>query len=222
MPPRPTHTSAFRLNDLRNLYRNYPIATTIVTLLVIGIAFLASDVRVSRSSHFLGRLTDTSNSDAVASSPGFLDPRTSPLIPADLGEIRMANWNIRWFPSGRPEPQDPGAEAITMRSAAKVIRRLEPNILCAEEIRSEEVAKEFARLIRLPDFRLTLDASMPSAEPLALSASSPLAAPLGELERRVKGIEVLVPQTKGLWLGWAWPEYEGEPPRATLAIRNSF
>lgn len=74
----------------------------------------------------------------------------------------------------------------------------------------------------LPEFRLTLDASAPSAEALAPSSSAPLAAPLGELERRVKGIEVLVPQTKGLWLGWAWPEYEGEPARATLSIRNSF
>lgn len=75
---------------------------------------------------------------------------------------------------------------------------------------------------RLPEFRLTLDASMPSAEAFAPSSSAPLAAPLGELERRVKGIEVLVPQTKSLWLGWAWPEYEGEPARATLSIRNSF
>ncbi len=74
----------------------------------------------------------------------------------------------------------------------------------------------------LPEFRLTLDASMPSAGALAPSSSAPLADPLGELERRVKGVEVLVPQTKGLWLGWAWPEYEGEPPRATLSIRNSF
>lgn len=163
MRPRHPHSPAFRLKDLRDLFRKYPIATTIGTLLVIGIVFLSSDVRVSRSAHSLGRLADSfvekarpGESGAAAPSAGFLDPRTSPLVPADPGEIRMANWNIRWFPSGRPEPQDPGAEAITMRSAAKVVRRLEPNILCAEEIRSEEVAQEFARLIRLPDFRLAV------------------------------------------------------------------
>ena len=71
----------------------------------------------------------------------------------------------------------------------------------------------------LPEFRLTLDASMPGGD----SSSPPLSgSPLGALERRVKGVEFLVPQTRTLWLGWEQPEAEGDSPRATFSIRNSF
>ena len=66
----------------------------------------------------------------------------------------------------------------------------------------------------LPEFRLTLDASMPEAA----AARSPL----GSLEHRVKGVEFLVPQTRTLWLGWEQPDAEGAPPRATFSIRNRF
>lgn len=63
----------------------------------------------------------------------------------------------------------------------------------------------------LPDFRVKLDASAPAA------ASS-----IGTLQSRVKGVEVLLPQTETLWLGWEMPEEEGDPPRATFSIRNTF
>jgi hypothetical protein len=63
----------------------------------------------------------------------------------------------------------------------------------------------------LPDFRVKLDASAPAA------ASS-----IGTLQSRVKGVEVLVPQTETLWLGWEMPEEEGDSPRATFSIRNTF
>lgn len=66
----------------------------------------------------------------------------------------------------------------------------------------------------LPDFRVKLDASMP-AEPGALAG-------FGGIESRVKGVEVLLPQTESLWLGWEMPEEEGDSPRATFSIRNTF
>lgn len=71
----------------------------------------------------------------------------------------------------------------------------------------------------LPEFRLTLDASMPGGDSPAASASG---RPLGALERRVKGVEFLVPQTRTLWLGWEQPDTEGDSPRATFSIRNRF
>ena len=79
-----------------------------------------------------------------------------PIVPAAAGEIRMANWNIRWFPAGRPEPQAEAAELITLRSAAKTIRGIEPAILCAEEIRDAAVAQKLAEAVKLPDFRLAV------------------------------------------------------------------
>ncbi len=63
----------------------------------------------------------------------------------------------------------------------------------------------------LPDFRVKLDASMPAAP-----------GALGDLQSRVKGVEVLLPQTETLWLGWEQPEEEGDSPRATFSIRNTF
>lgn len=64
---------------------------------------------------------------------------------------------------------------------------------------------------RLPDFRLTVDASA-DAVPGRLS----------DIERRVKAVEFLVPQSPGLWLGWELPETASETPRATFSIRSDF
>ena len=71
----------------------------------------------------------------------------------------------------------------------------------------------------LPEFRLTLDASMPGGDS---AGGAPVGNALGTLEHRVKGIEFLVPQTRTLWLGWEQPDAEGDSPRATFSIRNSF
>lgn len=72
----------------------------------------------------------------------------------------------------------------------------------------------------LPEFRLTLDASMPGGDSAAAPSAS--GGTLGALERRVKGVEFLVPQTRTLWLGWEQPDTEGDAPRATFSIRNRF
>lgn len=71
----------------------------------------------------------------------------------------------------------------------------------------------------LPEFRITLDASMPGGDSAGPTSSG---SALGTLERRVKGVEFLVPQTRTLWLGWEQPDADGDSPRATFSIRNSF
>ena len=71
----------------------------------------------------------------------------------------------------------------------------------------------------LPEFRLTLDASMPGADTAAPTSPGSV---LGGFERRVKGVEFLVPQTRTLWFGWEQPDAEGDSPRATFSLRNSF
>ena len=71
----------------------------------------------------------------------------------------------------------------------------------------------------LPEFRLTLDASMPGTDTAAPTSPGSV---LGGFERRVKGVEFLVPQTRTLWFGWEQPDAEGDSPRATFSIRNSF
>ena len=86
-------------------------------------------------------------------------PDPGPLVSAEPGEIRMADWNIRWFPSGRPEPQDAPSELATIRAAGKIVRSLEPTILCAEEIRDETAAKALAKAAKLRDFRLVVCSS---------------------------------------------------------------
>ena len=69
----------------------------------------------------------------------------------------------------------------------------------------------------LPEFRLTVDASMPGADAAASSIGS-----INALEHRVKGVEFLVPQTQTLWLGWEQPDADDDSPRATFSIRNRF
>ena len=65
---------------------------------------------------------------------------------------------------------------------------------------------------KLPEFRITMDAS-----------AETLPGNVGDIERRVRGVEVMVPQSRGLWLGWELPEEgSGEEPRATFSIRSKF
>lgn len=118
------------------------------------------------------------------------------------------------------EPQDPYEARETSEDVLAADRSAPPTFtLGAPFVRSATgwllPGSDLASLI--PEFRLTVDASMPGAGDLA----SP-SAPLGRLERRVKGVEILVPQTQTLWLGWEQPDAEGDSPRATFSIRNRF
>lgn len=115
--------------------------------------------------------------DALRAAP---DAPPPPIVPAGEGEIRMMNWNIRWFPSGRPEPQPEAAENITLRSVAKTIRQIEPNILCAEEIRNADVAAQLAAATKLPGFALavcsdfTLYDGTPGLQQVAIFSTYPV------------------------------------------------
>lgn len=60
-------------------------------------------------------------------------------------ELTVATWNIRWFPSGQPEPQPPEVEALAVEAAGRHIRRAEPHILCVQEIRDRSAAEALAR-----------------------------------------------------------------------------
>lgn len=77
-----------------------------------------------------------------------------PPPPQDIGDIRVATWNIRWFPSGFPNPNKPDTERANIRKAAAAIRALEPAILCAQEIRNADIATQLAEAVRIPNFQL--------------------------------------------------------------------
>lgn len=165
-------TNSAARDALRILYRKHPFATIATGLVVLALVLIATDVIPTglyggRTS--LADLTDNlverqiapgqdepslPNPKTAAAEP--LPPDVAPTLSAEAGEIRVADWNICWFPSGSPEPQDSITEAMTMRMAAKIIRRVEPTIFCAEEIRNEDIARQLAKEIKLPGFKLAV------------------------------------------------------------------
>lgn len=139
---------------------------------------------------------------------------SSPLLP--LACLVAACCTTAWTATGAEPPADPyektersddvlaadagGAPAPTLTLGTPLVRSatgwLLPGVDWFE---------------RLPDIRLKVDAS-----------ADVLPGRLSDIERRVKGVEFLVPQSRGLWLGWEAPEEGTETPRATFSIRSDF
>ncbi len=60
--------------------------------------------------------------------------------------IRVVNWNLEWFPGGKPDAK-PEERAAQMDAAKKAIRELQPDILLVQEIRDWPGLAELAGAI---------------------------------------------------------------------------
>lgn len=145
-----------------------------IGMLLAGIGFLVGDLLTkpttgTRLGFLAGEIPEVDVSGAaveaepMAETPESVEPQPAvPLepveawVPPEAQEIRVVDWNIRWFPSGYPEPRSKAVETANIRTAAAVIRALEPHIFCAEEIRSAEVAQQLADEIALLQFDLAV------------------------------------------------------------------
>ncbi len=90
---------------------------------------------------------------ALVSLLGLTDCSDRPPV-APGSELRVATWNIRWFPSGRPIAVAPSVERQIIGAAAREVRKAEPHIICLQEIRDREAAAELARSSRLPGLKV--------------------------------------------------------------------
>lgn len=94
--------------------------------------------------------------------------------------LHAATWNIRWFPSGRPEPQDPQIEAEIIDAAAAQIRRLQPHVLCLQEIRDHAAAEALVAAIGLRGLSVAVCSSFlrrdgtPARQQLAILTNQPV------------------------------------------------
>ena len=138
----------------RNLKKTSPLAILAAIVLVGLYQYFTGDSggrKIDNPQHHVvtSRTEKGGSAEARADVRGVAD--------REAGEIRMAAWNICWFPSGGPEPVSRSKERRATREAARFIRDVRPDILCAEEIRSREDAEALAKEVRdggLENFRL--------------------------------------------------------------------
>ncbi len=94
--------------------------------------------------------------------------------------LHAATWNIRWFPSGRPEPQEPRIEAEIIAATAAYVRRAEPHVLCLQEIRDRAAAEALAEATGLRGLRVAVCSAFlrrdgtPARQQLAILTNQPI------------------------------------------------
>jgi endonuclease/exonuclease/phosphatase family metal-dependent hydrolase len=64
---------------------------------------------------------------------------------ADQMSIKVATWNLHWFPSGSQIMGTPEEERQRVSEFANVVREAGPDILLVQEVRNPEVVEELAR-----------------------------------------------------------------------------
>lgn len=75
-------------------------------------------------------------------------------VPAVENGLRVAIWNMEWFPAGGPEPQNAAVEGEKILAAGRVLRRAGvPDVFVAVEIRDEETCQALAGTLRDPAFQ---------------------------------------------------------------------
>ena len=70
--------------------------------------------------------------------------------PHEPQEVIVATWNIKWFPSGTPDTQNPEFERRVIDATAREVRKHEPDILCVQEIRDAAALTQMVQRTGLP------------------------------------------------------------------------
>ena len=55
-------------------------------------------------------------------------------------KIRITTWNLEWFPNGSPHETTPEIQAQRIEAAADVLKKLDPDILLLQRMKSDEVS----------------------------------------------------------------------------------
>lgn len=67
---------------------------------------------------------------------------------ASFGQLRVTTWNLNWFPDGSQQPATPAEQANRIEAAAKVLRKLDSDVLLLQEVRDYAVCTRLAEAIR--------------------------------------------------------------------------
>lgn len=60
-------------------------------------------------------------------------------------QIRVATWNLTWFPSGSPDQLAPEVEELTISAVASVLNGLQPDVIILQEVRDKEACEQLAQ-----------------------------------------------------------------------------
>ncbi len=82
---------------------------------------------------------------AAENRPENASARDASRIPGGAGRgLSFATWNMEWFPSGWPEPQEPAVERRRIADAARGLRSIGvPDVLFVQEIRDAAICSNF-------------------------------------------------------------------------------
>ena len=60
--------------------------------------------------------------------------------------VRIVSWNLQWFPGNHPK-SEPDQEAAQMAKALEAVKKLDADIYCFQEIKTEEAAKKLVSAV---------------------------------------------------------------------------
>jgi endonuclease/exonuclease/phosphatase family metal-dependent hydrolase len=95
---------------------------------------------------------------AVCASIAFGQDRPSnyTVAPTPFGAIKVASWNMRWFPSGDKTPKPKPEEDKRTDSAARFLRWQNLDVVMFQEMRSAEVTSNLVNNAALEGFRVNV------------------------------------------------------------------
>jgi endonuclease/exonuclease/phosphatase family metal-dependent hydrolase len=59
-------------------------------------------------------------------------------------QIRVATWNLTWFPSGSPDPATPQQEEANIQAVASTLNGLQPDVIVLQEVRDSRACEQLA------------------------------------------------------------------------------
>ncbi len=60
-------------------------------------------------------------------------------------QIRVATWNLTWFPSGSPDQLAPEVEEQNISAVASLLNGLQPDVIILQEVRDKEACEQLAQ-----------------------------------------------------------------------------
>jgi len=77
-------------------------------------------------------------------------------IGAFATEVRVATWNLEWFPSGSPNLAPPEVEAKRIQEAANTLREINPDVIVLQEIRDLETCEKLAAALKPENYSVSI------------------------------------------------------------------
>lgn len=119
-------------------------------------------------------------------------PTSSPESNNHLEGIRIASWNLQWFPGKTPSGGSTGEEQGHIKAVINELKIIDADILLLQEIRDTKALQEIVKAI--PEYSVDVVSNFRGTLELAVLTRAPYKATDGFMEEFVKGSEADPPR----------------------------